>query len=358
MEDNETLAQKLFDGLKAGGAAEIARFVCERIPESTSLDYKLARANPAGLERSKREDLETLSKACCGFANTEGGVIIWGVDARAPAPDEADLPQSAGGVPQFAEFMTWLEREAAVCVFPPVRGIRHHAIPLENDTGFAVTLVPAGSAIPYRRNLPDSKGYHFIIRAGSSFIQAPMPLVAGMFGRRPRPQLELKLMYDNARYEQEKQVVFAILPTLFSVGSIPAKGVHLTLRVDQEPGPNSKIQFARHRDQGWILGNNVDNTLSLYGAGNGIAPVAFERPVAAYCRLKPPFKQGFSVKVTWGCEESVWQSLSYGATADQLAEWYPLACSAIEDPMIDWTRQCEIAKQLFGESLFKAIPQP
>jgi len=79
-------ARELFKRLEAGGLAALERLPAEEEPESLFLDYKRS-ATAAGDPGLHRNDRENLSKALSGFANSEGGLLIWGVDSRREAGD-------------------------------------------------------------------------------------------------------------------------------------------------------------------------------------------------------------------------------------------------------------------------------
>jgi hypothetical protein len=66
---------------------DIRRFVDERRQEDLTLDFKLM---PALL--NKRDDRKILAIAVSGFANSAGGLIVWGVDARKGESDDGRCP--------------------------------------------------------------------------------------------------------------------------------------------------------------------------------------------------------------------------------------------------------------------------
>lgn len=63
----------------------IRRFVKERRQEDLHLDFKLV----ADGRKVQPSDRRTLAKAISSFANSEGGVVVWGVEATR-GDDEID----------------------------------------------------------------------------------------------------------------------------------------------------------------------------------------------------------------------------------------------------------------------------
>jgi len=78
MNGRSSSAHVLFDQIKAGGIGFLQGTVHSTPPtfEEEWLDFKGAAATPP--DKIK----EIWSKALAGFANTEGGVLVWGIDAR------------------------------------------------------------------------------------------------------------------------------------------------------------------------------------------------------------------------------------------------------------------------------------
>ena len=67
----------------------INAFIRERQEEHLYLDFKLA--NQADLNR---DDRKNLAKALSGFANSSGGIIIWGVEANDKNADGIDCDEA------------------------------------------------------------------------------------------------------------------------------------------------------------------------------------------------------------------------------------------------------------------------
>ena len=65
---------------------DIERFVIEGVEESLHLGFKTTSSK----DLSDKNDKRTLSIAPSGFANSEGGLVIWGVDARQDTTTKID----------------------------------------------------------------------------------------------------------------------------------------------------------------------------------------------------------------------------------------------------------------------------
>ncbi|MBK9618694.1 MAG: ATP-binding protein [Candidatus Obscuribacter sp.] len=72
-------ATKIYEGILADGEPGLQRMKLNREPESNLLDFKRAKDQSAPL---RQDDRTHLAKSIGGFANSDGGVLVWGVDAR------------------------------------------------------------------------------------------------------------------------------------------------------------------------------------------------------------------------------------------------------------------------------------
>src|SRR5262245_2475530 len=92
--------------------------------EDLHLDFKLIGNPPFG----NRDDRRTLAKALSGFANAEGGVIVWGVDARKNA-DDVDCARPSQPIQSLPLFVSKLWEYSASATSPSVDGVEHKIIP-------------------------------------------------------------------------------------------------------------------------------------------------------------------------------------------------------------------------------------
>lgn len=162
--------------------ALIDRFIIEHQEENLHLDFKLAQAS-----MDSRDDRKTLAKALSGFANGDGGVIVWGVDAS-PNEDGIDCAHTKRPILPLSQFISKLNEYTGQAVNPLVGGIVHRRIDAGKDSGFAATLVPASDAGPHMAKLGEDRYYK---RSGSRFAKMEHYEVADMFGRRARPLLHV-----------------------------------------------------------------------------------------------------------------------------------------------------------------------
>jgi hypothetical protein len=145
-------AEDLFLRIKDGGASEIDKMVAEPVVEELFLDYKRA-ATLAPFAKLDPSDSKNFSKAIAGFANSEGGIIVWGVDCR-QTPPHGDIPTNKCPITNPVAFKTLLDNAVSGRTLPAHPGVENIALLIEGQTdGFVVTHIPIGMHVP----LPNSR---------------------------------------------------------------------------------------------------------------------------------------------------------------------------------------------------------
>ena len=172
--------------------SEVGEMVGRGEPETLHLDFKLANRDDLG----HKDDRKNLARALSGFANSDGGIILWGVDARAGG-DGIDCAIAEVPLHDPRMFLSRLNALTSDAVAPVVDGVEHRIVESENGRGFVATLVPPSESGPHMAKLGEDRYYK---RSGTSFIKLEHYDLEDMFGRRPRPVLSGTL---SCRFEGE-----------------------------------------------------------------------------------------------------------------------------------------------------------
>ena len=178
----------LHDRFVSWTAAEIVGWM-GHMQEDQHLDFKLLDKPEMG-----KDDLRHLAKSVSGFANADGGVVIWGIDARRDKSDESiDQVVATPGVANARKLLARLNELSSVATSPALAGLVHRHIEGGADhPDFVATYVPAGEGGPYMAMLDEAK-HRYYRRIGSAFMPMDHTLVADMFGRRPHAALTVTL---------------------------------------------------------------------------------------------------------------------------------------------------------------------
>lgn len=232
-------ANDLFVRLREGGTAALDQLIAEREPESLFLDFKRSPADGAARQLAP-EDNKNLSKAISGFANSSGGVVVWGVDCR---PDSSIGSEVAEKHPLLdaAGFNTKLQAAVSRATLPP-----HSAVQLTSfeervgsPAGYVALLVPQSLVGPIRSVVTN----HYHLRAGSDFGIVPHDVLAGMFGRAPHPSADLNLISHPARLGSRPgyfTIAFGLVAV--NLGVVMAERPYLTMFFGDLPQPLLTVQ--------------------------------------------------------------------------------------------------------------------
>lgn len=170
------------------GWSAIRASLDEERSESLHLDFKLKQN--AGTPILDSDDRKNLGEALSGFANSEGGVIVWGINARRQG--DRDRVVGIEPIAECSYFALALAQATAELVSPPVSGVRHTPI-LESAqaaSGCVVTLIPQSDAAPHMGRARGMQRYYR--RIEDSFRPLEHYEVADLFGRRAHPSLTIE----------------------------------------------------------------------------------------------------------------------------------------------------------------------
>lgn len=182
-------AEDIFQKLIYFGEDAIDEFILDLQTEELFLDFKQAVSNGKNFKTLHKDDRRNLAKAISGFGNSEGGVIVWGVSCSRDT-EIGDVAKAKVKVQNVHRFLSWLENAISGCTIPSHNGVRNHIISIDqNGDGFVATYIPKSDITP----LMTASNSTIYIRSGSNNVPAPYAVIAGMFGKRPQPNIELLL---------------------------------------------------------------------------------------------------------------------------------------------------------------------
>lgn len=224
-------AKDLFSRLQKDGLAALEQLIEDREPESLFLDFKRSPADGQG-PRLSTDDNKNLSRAISGFGNSEGGLLIWGVDCRRDAATGTEIVQKHSLV-DARGFRTKIEGALSRLTVPPHPSVRTFEI-LEpgGGSGYLVVLVPKSQIGPLRSVSTN----HYHLRSGSDFSIVPHDALAGMFGRNPRPIIHPNFLMRFARLDERREsLLVSIGIAAVNVGAVLAERPYLSIWLGNLP---------------------------------------------------------------------------------------------------------------------------
>jgi hypothetical protein len=238
-------AEDLLKRIEIGGETSIDEFITSRKSEELFLDFKRSSDNGGGTRLSDI-DRNNLAKAISGFGNSEGGIIVWGIDCSRGV-DGSDVARVKIPIQRPERYVSWLEGAVSGCTIPPHSGVRNILICRNDDqTGFAVTYVPRSNRAPHQ--VVGKMQYY--IRAGSDIVPTPHMVLAGMFGRSPTPHVFHTYVVEPATIIGET-IKFDVGIMIRNNGPGIATDLFCNIMVVSFPGENCRLGFDSSSSSSW-----------------------------------------------------------------------------------------------------------
>ncbi|MBP5699047.1 MAG: ATP-binding protein [Alphaproteobacteria bacterium] len=278
-------AEDIFEKLIYFGEDAIDEFIMNHQTEELFLDFKQAASDGKSMRTLHPNDRKNLGKAISAFGNSEGGVLVWGVECARDL-EVGDVAKAKVKVRNVHRFLSWLENAISGCTIPSHNKVRNHIISADAEgNGFVATFIPKSDIAP----LMTTTGSQIYIRSGSNNVPAPYAVVAGMFGKRPQPNIELVIndktlsvgkegdedIFAPQKKRQKKETVVKVQFSLLAQNNSNAiaRELYLSCNTVSTGGENNKVSF--------YYDNQLDNLAAQHNSLNLITPLEMRIPPRA-----------------------------------------------------------------------------
>lgn len=175
----------LLKQIKARGLEQLVDWLDEGLREDLHLDFK-RKAHPHTSQLSS-DDKRNFSRALSGFANSDSGLIIWGIGA----PGSGASERSRHPISPVRGFAENLDSQISRAVNPYVNGVENFVVyeDEQRDLGYVITYIPRSFSAPHRAEYEGLKQYYK--RYGESFKICEHYELVYMFGQRQSPDLSV-----------------------------------------------------------------------------------------------------------------------------------------------------------------------
>ncbi|HEV2606198.1 MAG TPA: ATP-binding protein [Microvirga sp.] len=295
----------LFDQLVAEGEAGINRLIDERTPETVQLDFKLKRDPTRG--RFDDDDKRVYGKALSAFANSGGGLLIWGVDAR-KGPDGVDCAQPPGvPIRDVEQFRSEAIRFSGDLLIPRHDGITVEQIPSAQvaGSGYLLVQVERSERRPHRSEAKGDKQYYK--RAGDSSFAMEHYDIEDAFRRFTTPTLTLGIRLSPAAHDGGGRILKGRLELyLTNTSSVTARMPYLQIRdvFGVMHGSRPVPQIIQHSEGGWASYSGDASVVVHPGLSRTMVAFVIEFDWTSGCKIdgKPTYLWRFSAECRFGCE--------------------------------------------------------
>jgi hypothetical protein len=197
--------ERLFNSLTQ--EADLKNLVAEKREEDLYLEFKqkFDRRNDHLDER----DREAFSQALSGFANADGGLLIFGIETKKDK-DGVDRASSLKEIVGFSKFRSRLMDSIVTATQPFVDSVRIEAVPAaEESKGYVKCLIPQSDKVPHRAM---RSGRQYWRRIATGFREMDHYELEEVFGRRLRPSLRMRVeLKALAESEPLEEILFLVL---------------------------------------------------------------------------------------------------------------------------------------------------
>ncbi|MGP8173614.1 MAG: helix-turn-helix domain-containing protein [Terracidiphilus sp.] len=211
---------------------------------------------------------EMLAKAICGLTNSDGGVLVIGMQAKSQRSGAPDVITDFAPVPDTSQVRSRILTLVGNLVEPPIVGVesREIAETIGSKSGFVIVFVPRSEGPPHRSR----KDSRFYIRVGSVTLPMEYWQIEERFGSRPHARLELYLEQRfiglDAYRKPTRSFVLGLTNSGAGIAKFPGVLFERSLGLSVNSfGIDGSFQFGirlRPSESGWIIfGGGVDDVI-------------------------------------------------------------------------------------------------
>jgi hypothetical protein len=232
------------------------RLIADQVEESSILEYKAAES--IGRSDGKKREI---TKDISAFANSAGGVLIYGIREHAGDPDRSHLPETLDPVDQSQFSKEWLDQIVSL-IQPRIEGLRIipvHVGPRVSDYCYAVDIPQSSTA----HQALDRRYYK-----RRNFESTPMEdyEIRDVMNRRKHPVLTAAIRVISRLPGNDSRIAIRVENTSRVMARHFAAVVHMPLRL-------SSGTMIRPEDAN--LESKDSLSLWLFSVGNGIGAPLF-----------------------------------------------------------------------------------
>lgn len=205
---------------------EIHDFVTNQVAEDIFLEFKTANY-PQGIDFDKKN----FSKCLSGFANSSGGILIWGISAK-ESKNNPDVANELKPIKDIIEFENYLKKNEGNAVIPLIEGIEYRRILENGQGGYLLVYIPSSERSPHMGLFADKR---YFKRSGDSFYICEHFDIIDMLNRKTTPEITIELKNEktieeitNSKITYRYQSIFCVK----NIGQVSIKNLVVYIKVN------------------------------------------------------------------------------------------------------------------------------
>lgn len=291
-------ARELFEQIRRDGEKAIDQFIDDKKAEELFLDFKRSSNNGTSINLSE-QDRNNYERAISGYGNSEGGILIWGIDSKG-IDRGGSLDECKFVLHDPIRFVRNLNHLGSGRTIPPHSEIENLEVLLDNKTeGFVVSLIPKCNIAPIQTVSGD-----FLVRVGSSFQKASYSYLASQFGKRPEPVIFIMYIVSAPTLDRDSLLSFSVGLNVFNGGTNHLRNTYINIRIFEAMG-DERVAIRCLDYTNWFSYSQL-GLLNTFVSKDEfyIAPNSSIAPIDLLFFIKEPIDEGIKIELSYGCEGS------------------------------------------------------
>ncbi len=255
-----SIAREFFDSIRlADDPVAAIRALANSDPPTFEDDWLECKQEPDDIRDPKQRDNKMKQmwlQALSGFANNEGGVLVWGLVARKRSKeDPTDCVTAEKPVSDPFGLKSKLNEWRRQGTDPPVGNVQIEAYehPSGSGRGFVVCFIPEGPYKPYRTNEGDKS--QFYLRTSDNFVIMSLAVLRAVFHPRTgaRFWLEAELSWAFVGRDQAqrgKPILMSLEARVANRGTATAKDLLIRCEPEAAAERPHEVQMGPDWDRG------------------------------------------------------------------------------------------------------------
>jgi len=226
-------AKLIFQQFADGGIEYIRQNILNKPLEDTWVECK-GKSDPA-YPNLDEKDKSNFAKNLSGFANTSGGVLIFGLKTTKNS-EGFDVVTEEQPIKGLDLFEAALREQEPHIVERAIPGIEYKRIYTDkkNTEGILLVYIPESINPPYR----SLKDKHFYLRAGGSCHPMDLPQIESLVVKNIKPELEIDFfIFTNTNIlapTQDSKIEFDMVFQIKNIGRAMGKNIFVRLEFSRD----------------------------------------------------------------------------------------------------------------------------